>query len=149
MKTTITFLAVNGMKAAWAHVGDSRIYHFLGRIVSRTRDHSASQIAVMLGTITEDQIRFHEDRNRVYRALGQDGELKVETHFEALSPGKHAFLLCTDGFWEFIVESEMEKDLRNAADPEEWLGLMRSRLTARVPSNNDNNSAAAAWVDME
>ena len=83
------------------------------------------------------------------RALGQDGELKVETHFEALSPGKHAFLLCTDGFWEFVVESEMEKDLRNAADPEEWLGLMRARLTARVPSNNDNNSAAATWVDME
>ena len=148
MKTTITFLAVNGMKAAWAHVGDSRIYHFLdGRLVSRTRDHSASQIAVMLGTITEDQIRFHEDRNRVYRALGQDGELKVDTHFEPLRPGRHAFLLCTDGFWEYVYEEEMAEDLAAAASPEDWLARMRARLAARVPDNNDNNTAAAVWLD--
>ena len=81
MKTTITVLALGGGRAAWTHVGDSRIYHFHnGSLVFQTRDHSASQIAVMLGNITPDQIRFHEDRARIYRALGQDGELKVETH---------------------------------------------------------------------
>lgn len=149
MKTTVTLLAMNGMKAAWAHCGDSRIYHFAaGRLVSQTRDHSASQIAVMLGNISEDEIRFHEDRNRVYRALGQDGDMKVDTHFEALRPGKHAFLLCTDGFWEYVLESEMESDLGSAADPEDWLGRMRARLAGRVPSDNDNNTAAAVWVDM-
>ena len=149
MKTTVTLLAINGMKAAWAHVGDSRIYHFHdGRLVSQTRDHSASQIAVMLGNITEKEIRFHEDRNRVYRALGQDGDLKVDTHFEALKPGKHAFLLCTDGFWEYVVEQEMEKDLNASFSPGDWLEHMRSRLLARVPADNDNNTAAAVWVDM-
>ena len=149
MKTTVTLLTLNGMKAAWAHVGDSRIYHFHdGELVSQTRDHSASQIAVMLGSITEREIRFHEDRNRVYRALGQDGELKVDTHFEPLAPGRHAFLLCTDGFWEYVLEPEMEKDLSASFSPEDWLEHMRSRLAARVPADNDNNSAAAVWVDM-
>ncbi len=150
MKTTVTLLALNGMRAAWAHAGDTRIYHFLnGKLVYQSRDHSASQIAVMLGTITAEEIRFHEDRNRVYRALGQDGELKVDTHFEPLSPGRHAFLLCTDGFWEYVVEREMEEDLASAGSAEEWLELMRDRLAGRVPTGNDNNSAAAVWVDMD
>lgn len=149
MKTTVTLLTISGMKAAWAHVGDSRIYHFHdGELVHQTRDHSASQIAVMLGNITEEEIRFHEDRNRVYRALGQDGELKVDTHFEPLRPGRHAFLLCTDGFWEYVLEPEMESDLAASHGPDDWLKHMRSRLAARVPAGNDNNTAAAVWVDM-
>lgn len=149
MKTTVTLLTLNGMKAAWAHVGDSRIYHFHdGELVSQTRDHSASQIAVMLGSITEREIRFHEDRNRVYRALGQDGELKVDTHFEPLAPGRHAFLLCTDGFWEYVLEAEMVQDLAKAGSAAAWLDLMRARLAQRAPEDNDNNTAAAVLLDI-
>ena len=148
MKTTVTALEADGRQAAWAHAGDSRIYHFVnGTLVFQSRDHSASQIAVMLGTITPDQIRFHVDRSRVYRALGQDGELKVESHGEALAPGHHAFLLCSDGFWEYVYEEEMAEDLAAAACPEDWLARMRARLAARVPDNNDNNTAAAVWLD--
>ena len=148
LKTTVTALEADGRQAAWAHAGDSRIYHFVnGTLVFQSRDHSASQIAVMLGTITPDQIRFHVDRSRVYRALGQDGELKVESHGEALAPGHHAFLLCSDGFWEYVYEEEMAEDLAAAASPEDWLARMRARLAARVPDNNDNNTAAAVWLD--
>ena len=148
MKTTVTALETDGRQAAWAHAGDSRIYHFVhGTLVFQSRDHSASQIAVTLGTITPDQIRFHVDRSRVYRALGQDGELKVESHGEALAPGHHAFLLCSDGFWEYVYEEEMAEDLAAAASPEDWLARMRARLAARVPDNNDNNTAAAVWLD--
>ena len=148
MKTTVTALEADGRQAAWAHAGDSRIYHFVnGTLVFQSRDHSASQIAVMLGTITPDQIRFHVDRSRVYRALGQDGELKVESHGEALAPGHHAFLLCSDGFWEYVYEEEMAEDLAAAASPEDWLARMRARLAARVSDNNDNNTAAAVWLD--
>ena len=64
MKTTMVFLAVEKEKAMWMHVGDSRLYHFRnGKLVSQTKDHSVSQMAVMLGQITQSQIRFHEDRN--------------------------------------------------------------------------------------
>ena len=31
--------------------------------------------------------------------------------------------------------------------PEDWLARMRARLAARVPDNNDNNTAAAVWLD--
>ena len=149
MKSTVVALELAGDRAAWAHVGDSRLYHFVdGRLVFQTRDHSASQIAVFLGEITVEQIRFHESRSRVLRALGQDDPLNVEAVGETLLPGRHAFLLCSDGFWEYVLEDEMAADLACAADPLDWLVRMRSRLLARVPADNDNNTAAAAWVDI-
>lgn len=148
MKTTIVMLTIRDGKAVWAHAGDTRLYHFInGNWDFQTKDHSASQIAVTLGDITADQIRFHEDRNRVLRALGQEGSLKVDTKEELLLSGKHAFLLCTDGFWEYVLEKEMEECLRLAQNPQDWLERMREILYCRVPADNDNNTAAALWLE--
>ena len=147
MKTTAVVLALEKNRAAWAHVGDSRLYHFYnGKIVFQTRDHSASQIAVLLGEITPDQIRFHEDRARILRALGQDAELNIDSSYEELAPGNHAFLLCSDGFWEYVLENEMEEDLERATNPGQWLELMSGRLSGKVPEDNDNNTACAVWA---
>lgn len=147
MKSTVAVLCLRPGIAQWAHVGDSRLYYFYnGSLTFQSRDHSASQIAVMLGEITPDQIRFHPDRNRVLRALGQEGDLLVETKEQPLLNGHHAFLLCSDGFWEYVLEEEMEHDLSVSSDPEAWIERMRSRLQKRTPPDNDNNSAAAIWV---
>ena len=150
MKSTAVVLTAAGGRAAWAHVGDSRLYHFLnGHLVFQTKDHSASQIAVMLGEITLDQIRFHEDRSRVLRAVGQEAALNVEAAEELLAPGQHAWLLCSDGFWEYVLEEEMAEELRLAKDPEDWLSRMREHLRGRIPQNNDNNTAAVVWLTQE
>lgn len=149
MKSTAVVLAIRDTKAAWAHVGDTRLYHFLnGKLIFQTRDHSASQLAVMLGQITPQEIRFHEDRNRVLRALGQEGELTVEAAHTVMEPGRHAFLLCSDGFWEYVLEEEMEMDLQISQNEEEWIRRMHARLYQRIPSDNDNNTAAAVWCDI-
>ena len=149
MKTTAVVLEIENDKAVWAHVGDSRLYHFYnGKIVHQTRDHSVAQMSVLLGDITPDQIRFHPDRSRVLRALGQEGRLKVDSKEQTLEKGRHAFLLCTDGFWEYVFENEMEADLRRAENPDIWLKLMRERLTERIPADNDNNTAAAVWLQI-
>lgn len=147
MKTTLVALFLSPDLAEWAHVGDSRLYYFHNsELAFQTRDHSASQIAVALGDITVDQIRFHTDRNRVLRALGQENDLLVETRDQPLLPGHHAFLLCSDGFWEYVLEEEMVEDLKAAIDPQDWIAKMQTRLKNRVPKDNDNNSAAAVWV---
>lgn len=149
MKSTVTSLLLSREHATWAHAGDSRIYHFFdGHLVFQTKDHSASQVAVALGQIKPSQIRFHEDRSRVLKAVGQEGTLTPECGGEDLKPGKHAFLLCTDGFWEYVLEHEMEVDLRMASSPEDWLERMRKRLAFQIPPDNDNNTAAAVWMDV-
>lgn len=150
MKTTAVVLSVCARRAAWAHAGDSRLYRFDGgRLAFQTRDHSLPQIAVQLGEITGDQIRFHPDRNRVLRALGQNGELNVTTGEAELERGRHAFLLCSDGFWEYVYEDEMAGELRDASDPGDWLRRMRRHIAERAGgADSDNNTAAAVWVDI-
>ena len=71
--STLVFLVTERDRAVWAHVGDSRLYHFRnGQMIFHTLDHSVPQTAVYMGMITEDQIRFHPDRSRILRALGSD-----------------------------------------------------------------------------
>jgi hypothetical protein len=151
MKTTIVGLMMNTERAVWAHVGDSRLYHFLnGHLVFQTQDHSASQIAVMLGEITPAQIRSSKDRATLIKALGQEGPTPMaQIHEQALEPGMHAFLLCTDGFWEYVLEDEMEQDLQESHTAKQWLEKMRCRLQSRASLENDNNSAIVVWKMTE
>ena len=150
MKTTSVILTVENRTARWAHTGDSRLYHFFeNRLVSQTMDHSVSQMAVLMGEITPDQIRFHEDRNRVLRALGSENWEPTIAPAIPVDDGFHAFLLCTDGFWEYVYEKEMEETLRYAANPDEWLGRMEKLLLGRVKANNDNYTALAVFIKAE
>ena len=146
MKTTLVFLAMEEGKARWMHVGDSRLYHFRdGKVLKQTTDHSVSQMAVFMGEITTHEIRFHEDRNKVLRALGGDNaKAEISEEVEVID-GRDAFLLCTDGFWEYVLEPEMEQTLQSAADPEEWIRAMEKILLTRVDGENDNYTAAAVF----
>ena len=77
MRTTVVFLVANHQSAAWAHLGDSRFYHFRrDQIIFQTKDHSVPQALVNAGELAPEDLRFHEDRNRLLRALGEDVELR-------------------------------------------------------------------------
>jgi len=103
-------------------------------------------MAVLMGDITAEQIRFHEDRNRVLRALGGENAKAEVSEALKIGRGKTAFLLCTDGFWEYVYENEMEQTLRKARTPEEWLQSMERILKERVCGDNDNYTAAAVLI---
>lgn len=149
MKTTIVILSIEEKRAQWAYAGDSRLYHFMdGRLDFQTSDHSSSQIAVLMGQIKPEEIRFHEDRSHIFRALGQEANLSADAAERELSAGWHAFLLCSDGFWEYVYEEEMEKELRRSASPQEWLDRMQNYLRTRAAEDHDNNTAAAVWVTV-
>lgn len=150
MKSTAAVLAVQGAQAAWAYVGDTRIYHFYNQhLLGRTEDHSASQLAANMGQITQEQIRFHHERHRILRALGMEEALQVDVGQLELAHGQHAFLLCTDGFWEYVLEQEMEQTLQAASDPRQWLQAMRQILMGRIGPNSDNHSAAVMWLTQK
>lgn len=149
MKTTIVALCLEPGRAFWAHAGDSRLYHFIdGRLSFQTRDHSASQIAVMMNQIRPEEIRFHQDRSNIFRALGQENGFMADAGQGELQAGRHAFLLCSDGFWEYVNEEEMERELNGAASPQDWLERMRGYLRVRAGGDNDNNTAAAVWTEV-
>lgn len=150
MRTTIVVLIADTTRAIWAHMGDSRLYLFQnGGIAFQTSDHSVVQRMVDAGDLSSDQIRHHEDRNRVLRCLGNsDSEFRptILSETRAVSPGS-AFLLCTDGFWENVLESEMMVDLAKAQGPAEWLTLMEDRLLERLREGDDNYTGITVIVD--
>ena len=141
MKTTIVLAYINNDQIVFANVGDSRAYAFRDKsIMYQSVDHSASQMAVSIGEITADQIRKHEDRNVLTRALGVSENIKVDAVSVPCSQ-VDAMILCTDGFWEYVYEEDMLKTLSSSKNPDVWLYKMREILCKNIPLNNDNNTA--------
>ena len=150
MRTTIAAAFASDNKMRYIHVGDSRFYYFRNKkLYTQTQDHSVSQMAVQMGEINADQIRFHEDRNKLLKVLGSFDKLRIRSiDGEIAMENGDAFLLCTDGFWELILENEMETDLLDAASPQEWLEAMVARVTQRLAENSDNFTAICGFVSM-
>ena len=145
-KTTIAMLVINDNIAVSAHVGDSRIYQFRnGKIIFQSIDHSVSQLAVAAGEINAEEIRHHIDRNKLLRALGDSEKINVDIK-ELSMMKKDAFLLCSDGFWELILEEEMEHDLITYKDPKKWLKNMSGRVKNKITDKSDNYSAVVLIV---
>ena len=150
MKSTGVAVFLKNNAIIYGHAGDSRFYHFINGVLAfQTLDHSVSQLAVLTGEITKEQIRLHDDRNKVLRAFGDDESFKAEiSDMQKLGRGSHAFLLCTDGFWEYIWEAEMEIELSKVSAPDEWIKCMIQRVAQRAPQNQDNFSAAAVFITV-
>ena len=149
MKTTAAVLAIENETAYVGHIGDSRVYCFFrNKITSRTLDHSIPQMLVMSRQIKEKEIRHHPDRNIVLRVMGvQWEEPKYELEPPIPLKKRRAFLLCSDGFWEWIEEKEMCRLLKHAASPVDWLQAMATVIRANGQNKEmDNYSAIAVWV---
>lgn len=146
MSSTIVVLLVKGKKAIWGHVGDSRLYRLeKNRIVEVTEDHSLAFLDFMKGNIEYDQIRESENQSRLTNALGSYiKDLKV-SEITALS-GSTAFLLCTDGWWEYVRENDIESLSESAQDARGWLEKMLAVREANAPENSDNYTAAAVFM---
>lgn len=148
MKTTAVALIIRQNQAVWGHIGDSRLYHFSdGAIRSVTRDHSVSYKKYLGGEITYAGIRGDEDRSSLLGVLGNPEKCVpevIQTPLE-LSDGD-AFLLCSDGFWDYVCDEEMLIDLLKSETPREWADHMLLRHIRRAGPDYDNLSLIALFV---
>lgn len=149
MKTTVCTLAVRDDEAVWGHIGDTRLYAFAhNKVKIRTLDHSVPQMLALAKDIKEKDIRNHPDRNKLLRVLGISGETpKFEISEPQYIQKFQAFLLCSDGFWELIVEKEMGSLLKKSGSAGEWMDKMCDVVKQRgSTADMDNSSAIAIWV---
>ncbi len=112
--TTLTCALLVASQAYIAHVGDSRAYLVRGdRLEQITRDHSLVDRLVELGELTEGEAAHDPRRNVLYRAIGQDGQLEVDTYLQHIPPGGR-LLLCSDGLWGAVEKEEIARLIASA-----------------------------------
>lgn len=111
--TTVTAALIVGSRLYIAHVGDSRAYlQKEDEFKQVTVDHSYVRRLMDAGQLTEEEAAIHPQRNMLYRAVGQGGELEIDTFTQTLS-GKGKLVLCSDGLWGLVPEPLLEQELRS------------------------------------
>lgn len=135
--------------ALWAHMGDTRIYMFrAGKIQLISKDHSLAQRFVDAGYAEYAQIRQHPQRNILFAAIGAEGDTFPEVTQEPIDLlDGDAFLLCTDGLWEWIADEEIEASLQRSHNSQEWLEDMCAIAEANFgPSNRSRDNFSAFTI---
>jgi PPM family protein phosphatase len=141
--STIVALLLRGDRASWAHVGDSRLYHFIGRrCVDRTRDHSLAELRVQRGEIRPEQAAHHADQNKLLRGLGGDRAPQVE-HGGAMLRIGQSFALCSDGVWASLSAAELG---RFAARDDHEAALREALALAADRGGEDGDNLALILV---
>ena len=147
-KSTLVALVIRGDDAKWANVGDSRLYYIhRGELLDVTEDHSVAFKKYMAGEISRDEIAGDEDQSSLLRAIGNDSRyLPNLTGIDEPLRSGDAFMLCSDGVWEYIRDNEVLIDYHKAFTAEQWAKLLLLRAMDRIKPGNDNMSIITVIV---
>lgn len=142
-RTTCVVCVVQNGRAAWAHVGDSRLYHFgRGGFLGRTRDHSVVQQLLDDGLLEEHNAGQHPDRNKLYTSVGGFVLPHIELSPTVILHDGDVLVLCTDGFWSELDVPEMLSALR-AYPLQRAVNHMMDFAEYRAGTGGDNLSVVA------
>jgi len=137
--TTLTAALILGKRLYMAHVGDSRAYLYSdGKLKLLTTDHSYVRRLQDAGQLTEAEAAVHPQRNMLYRAVGQGGDLDIDTFTQTL-PQRGKLILCSDGLWGLVSDESLteivERDIALSAMTDELITM------ARLAGGHDNITA--------
>lgn len=147
-RTTCTVCVVQNGYAYWAHVGDSRLYHFReNKLLQRTQDHSAIEQLRNDGVITEEEMVDHPSKGRLLKCVGGPNKPSISLGQETVLRTGDLLLLCTDGVWQAYGPDELLKFL-NYPSLEEGTEEMLATAEAKMGKVCDNLSAVSfRWKD--
>lgn len=134
--TTLTVaMLINGQMVI-GHVGDSRAYLVEnGRPRLLTRDHSYSWRLVEIGQITPEEAMEHPKRNQLWNAVGQGNNLVIEVDTYPQPHGGY-LLICSDGLWGEVPESELSSAVAQHNEPNQACEeMVRAANAAGGPDN--------------
>lgn len=142
--TTCAVLYLDEQQVLTAHCGDSRIYRMNPqRIQWRTQDHSIPQQLLDEGKITEQEMAQHPEQNRLTRTINilktHEAEINL---YPAIEKGE-TFVLCTDGFWEYVKLSELLRLAKPSIGMDDLAKLARVAIS-RAQGRSDN--ITVQWI---
>jgi len=110
MGTTLTVAILRGKYATIASIGDSRAYLVRANALTQiTRDHSLVADQVLQGSLSVTEARGSPHRNILTHALGHRPKLdgKVPGIYELSLLPEDRLLLCSDGFYDVVADSDL------------------------------------------
>ncbi|MGA8052414.1 MAG: protein phosphatase 2C domain-containing protein [Burkholderiales bacterium] len=140
--STFVAMVLQPDRADWAHVGDSRLYHFRdASLKSRTPDHSLVEQMIRAGELKESDRKTFPSKNMLLQAIG--GPETPEPTLAGTAPlqAGDTFLLCSDGLWDYFTESELSKVL-SMLPPRKAAETLISSARVRARGRGDNCSLA-------
>jgi serine/threonine protein phosphatase PrpC len=147
-RTTCVMCLVQNGYAYWAHVGDSRLYHFRhNQLMRRTQDHSTIEQLRHDGLLSEEEMHNHPQKGRLLKCVGGPNKPTISLGEETLLARDDVLLLCTDGLWEAFTPRELHKYLEYAT-LDEAVEDMLLEAERKMKGACDNLSAICLrWQD--
>ncbi len=134
--TTLSAIAIIGNLAYLVHVGDSRAYLIHDdKIEQLTTDHTLVQRLLEMNELTPEEAENYPQKNVLYRAIGQNENLKMERLVRTLPPSSQV-LVCTDGLWDMIEDDILKVVTQDAASPQEACDRLVSLANDRGGADN-------------
>jgi serine/threonine protein phosphatase PrpC len=145
-RTTIVACLVQHNCAVWAHCGDSRLYWMRrGQILARTRDHSHIEHLIAKGLADPGERNTHPDRNKLYNCLGASTLPKVDISRQAaLEPGD-VLLLCSDGLWGILPDTEIVHQLATHTIVQAVPDMIGMATAIAGPRGDNTTALAIQW----
>jgi len=142
MGTTLGIAFVTGDSAYIGSVGDSRVYWIEnGSIRQVTEDHSLVAKLVAVGKLTKEEARNHPKSNLLYRTIGSEEELAVDTFQVDVKKGG-CLLLCTDGLWSEVTR----EDIHRVCITEQNVKSICTRLIRMANENGGKDNITVVMV---
>jgi serine/threonine protein phosphatase PrpC len=132
--TVVSMVALDNYFALlWA--GDSRAYRARdGSFVQLTRDHSQVEELVERGVILREEAESHPASNVITRAVGATDQLYIDVDIDKAEPGD-TYLLCSDGLYKHLSESEIADLLQKESLADACQGLIDLTLERGASDN--------------
>ena len=140
-RTTLVAAVVQGASATWLHCGDSRLYLVRdGQLLLRTRDHSFLEQGRSGPTEGEPV-----NRNILFTCLGSPTRPTFDTAGPFVLQHGDKLMLCSDGLWGSLDESEIVRQLSAESVCESVPALVYRALLAGGRHSDNVTVLALEW----
>ena len=143
MGTTMVACIFNGKEYYAVNVGDSRMYIIDDKkceISQITKDHSLVQEMIDSGAMTKEQAERSPNKNIITRVLGIEDTVEVDFYKSKYKSG--IMLLCSDGLFNYVGESDIAKYISQYDNIEHCAG----ELIAKANENGGGDNITAIII---
>jgi len=148
-RTTLVACIVQGSSATWVHCGDSRLYVVRnGELLTRTRDHSyLEQQAAATASNNSALVQRLEriNRNILFTCLGSPTKPVFDVTGPVTLQQGDRILLCSDGLWGSLQESDIVKHLSQKIVSESVPDLVELALRTAGEHSDNVTVIALEW----